>query len=253
MTTQREINWHKSELAGSIILRPCGELSAVNYREFTDELVKYAMEQPRAVLVVVDGLLIRSEPLFTAFSSAWMRVSTWPGTPVLLVCAAAGERRRLRSSAVSRFVPVLESLGAALRAARDPRAYRRVNLEIAPTVLAGQQARRFISETCGAWDLPQVRVLALVVGNELVENAYRHARGSDDFRLRLELCNDVLTIAVYDSDPREAMLAEPGAEGAHVGGLHSISQLSVAWGCAPRRPVGKVVWAALATTDPARR
>ncbi|MFI6040341.1 ATP-binding protein [Nocardia sp. NPDC051321] len=250
MNTERAIEWNKAELAGSFVLRPVGELSASNYRVCTDELTKYALEQPRSLIVVVDRLRIGSEPLLTAFSSVAMRVNTWPGTPLLLVCGSAPRRERLRTGAISRFVPVLESVAAALRAAHAPKTHHRVTLEIAATAGAAQRARRLISEVCTAWRLAQVRVPALLVGTELVDNAYRHARGTDDLRLRLELANGMLTVAVYDSDPREAVLSEPGTRDAREGGLHRIARMSVAWGCAPRWPIGKVVWAALAIDEP---
>jgi anti-sigma regulatory factor (Ser/Thr protein kinase) len=82
---------------------------------------------------------------------------------------------------------------------------------------------------------------AVEVATELVENAIIHA--GTELRLRLELHNDRLAVAVSDGSPREAVLCEGNGEPA--GGLRLIAELATAWGCAPDAAGGKVVWAVL--------
>ncbi|WP_280181591.1 ATP-binding protein, partial [Nocardia farcinica] len=102
---------------------------------------------------------------------------------------------------------------------------------------------RFLRELCRAWGVEHAEADAELVVTELVENALVHGRG--DLDLRVELRPDALTVAVADADPHAAVLREapPGRMRRH--GLHAVAAIARAWGCAPRWPSGKVVWASL--------
>ncbi|MVU78775.1 hypothetical protein GPX89_16175 [Nocardia sp. ET3-3] len=229
------------------MVSPHGELTASTYRSLVDGLVKFAVEEPRAVVVVLEDLVVASEPLYTAFSSAWMRVGEWPGVPILLVVPGAALRERLGDSAVHRFVPVYSEVDEALAVLREPPARRRVTLSLVPTGDCAQRARRFVDATCSRWGIPEVRVDALLIVTELVENSFLHSGVDADIQLRLELRNQMFTVAVGDADPQEALLREPGTDGFRHYGLHIVAKLARTWGCAPRWPTGKVVWAVLPT------
>jgi anti-sigma regulatory factor (Ser/Thr protein kinase) len=90
--------------------------------------------------------------------------------------------------------------------------------------------------------------VALVVG-ELAANAVRHGRvPGHDFALSLALdaTADVIRIEVADAasakrPPATAPSSHPDGESGR--GLLLVDVLAVRWGWAPRRPVGKVVWA----------
>ncbi|MCM6778586.1 ATP-binding protein [Nocardia sp. CDC159] len=243
-----EIEWTQREISQALVVRPSGMLTTATYRGFTDALVKYTIDEPRAVLVELDDLRIAAEPLLAAFVSAWMRVSQWPSVPILLVAAHAPLQRWLVASAVSRFVPVHTSVTAALAAADVPPPRRCARTTVAPAGDCGQRARRFVGDICDCWQLPALCIAQVrLVTTELVENAFLHARGNEEIGLRLELWKNRLTVAVSDSDPREAVLREP-RPGAHRSyGLYVVARASCAWGCAPRWPDGKVVWATLPT------
>nr|WP_157535080.1 ATP-binding protein [Nocardia inohanensis] len=243
-----EIHWDRVETQGCAVVSPRGELDAGVYRRFIDDLVKFAVDEPRAVIVVLDDLVIASEPLYTAFTSAWIRVGDWPGVPILLVMHDDDRFARLRASAVRRFVPVYPSLSQALATVGTPPARRRVSVELPSAADSAQRARRVVEQVCERWELPDIRGDALLIVTELVENAFLHSRADADLELRLEMREDLFTVAVADADPREAVLREPTPGSPRLYGLHVVARLARTWGCAPRRPVGKVVWAVLPTS-----
>lgn len=226
------------------MVRPSGELAVASYRDFTDGLVKFAIDEPRALIVILDDLRVATETLLTAFSSAWMRVGEWPGVPILLVSYSPQQRNWLQASAVHRFVPVFADLPMAVRAVREPPVRRRTTLKLVSSGDCGQRARAFTSATCVHWGISEIRSVALLVVTELVENAFLHSRIESDILVRLELRDELFTVAVGDADPKEALLCEPGVGPRHYG-LHLVAGVARAWGCAPRWPSGKVVWAAL--------
>ncbi|MBF6170674.1 ATP-binding protein [Nocardia blacklockiae] len=217
----------------------------LTYRNLRDDLVKYAVDQPRAVVVEVDDLTVATDSLLTAFSSAWMCIDTWPTVPLLVVAESPAQRGRLRSSVVDRFVPVFDTQAAAVASLAAQPTRRRAMLRLARNLSGGRRARRFVNVTCERWGVPRLRADAGLVATELVENSLVHADSADDIELRLELRKGRLTVAVSDSDPREAVLREPGADAQGAGGLHVVARLARAWGCAPRWPAGKVVWVTL--------
>ncbi|MFI6170731.1 STAS domain-containing protein [Nocardia sp. NPDC051052] len=232
---------------GCTVLRPRGELCALNYRSFTDDLIKFAMDVPQALIVVLDDLLIPGAVSLSAFAKVWMRIGEWPGVPLLLVAASAELRGRLVTAVVHRFVPAYATMAEALVAAADPPLRFRSSLAVAPTEGCDQRARQFVERTCDLWAVPELRIDALVIVTELVENAFQHCRSSEGMVVRMELRDELLTVAVSDSDPREAVLREPTSELTRFFGLHAVALLALAWGCAPRWPNGKVVWATLPT------
>ncbi|MDF3300779.1 ATP-binding protein [Streptomyces sp. K1PA1] len=115
-----------------------------------------------------------------------------------------------------------------------------------------QLARRLAVRQMEEWDHPPASdascTVALVVG-ELAANAVRHGRvPGRDFGLRLTLDTATGTVRVEVSDaaaarrPPEAP-PSPRPEGESGRGLLLVDALAVRWGSAPRRSVGKTVWA----------
>lgn len=239
----RDIAWWPHRTADCLVLEPRGTLDAVTYRTFRDDLVKFAMDQPPAVIVVVDDLVIGSVYSLAAFSSAWLRVSDWPGVPILLVARDLALRDAIRRTAMARFVPVHDGIDAAIAASSDPPPCRRAEVDLVSVTASSRLARAFVRSTCQRWNVAGYVAEATDVATELVENAILHA--DTDLSLRLELRNGRLTVAVRDGCPREAVLRERTSVPA--GGLHLVAHLARAWGCAPDTRGGKVVWAVLDT------
>ncbi|MGV9742930.1 ATP-binding protein [Nocardia farcinica] len=236
------VRWRRTRYGECTVLRPAGVLDVESYRRFGDDLVKFAVEEPRALIVALDDLVLGGSSMLTAFSAARARVREWPGVPILLVVAEEADRRAVRA-ALPQTVPVVGSVPAAAQAVDPPSRQRSERLALYPDIASPGRARRFLRELCRAWGVEHTEADAELVVTELVENALVHGRG--DLDLRVELRPDALTVAVADADPHAAVLREapPGRMRRH--GLHAVAAIARAWGCAPRWPSGKVVWASL--------
>lgn len=116
-------------------------------------------------------------------------------------------------------------------------------------------ARRLAVRRMEDWGHPPASdascTVALVVG-ELAANAVRHGRvAGRDFGLRLALdtAAGLLRIEVADaaSTKRPPTVPPPSyPEGESGRGLLLVDVLALRWGTAPRRPLGKTVWAEVA-------
>jgi anti-sigma regulatory factor (Ser/Thr protein kinase) len=233
---------------GVTVVVPDGVLDLVSYGQLRDALIKYALEVPRAVVVDVGSLHVPTSPTLAVFSAVWMRVSEWPGVPMMIVAADPEDRQRLARNGINRYVPVYADLDDALRALDASLLRRRVIMDLIGPVKSSLVARRFVERTCRGWSCgTQLTEDAVLVVNALVENAIRHAPGEPS--VRLELRPGVLTVAVYDDGPP---FTRPDAAGPQVPlrlGLMLVEGLASAWGCA-RLPFGrKAVWAALRPLD----
>lgn len=95
------------------------------------------------------------------------------------------------------------------------------------------------------WGLTGVDSAELVIA-ELASNAVTHGRVTGrDFEIRLALGADHVRVEVSDTRS-EALPSLQALPDEHGYGLVLVQALSTAWGVKPR-PVGKTVWATLAT------
>ena len=234
---------------GCILARPVGVLDASTYRQLRDALVKLAVEEPAAVVVDLAGLRIDSEIALTVFGSAWLRVSEWPGVPILLV-PGDPDQQALSNGVISRYVPNYPTVAQAVAAAGRPPRRRRTNLDLDGTATSARMARSFVRETCADWKVPGLVADAMLVATELVENVALHA--GTRALLRLELHRRMLTVGVRDGSPRPAVIHERVGNDRTGNGLRIIADLAHAWGCSPHLDGGKIVWAVLVNSS-ARR
>lgn len=229
--------WHHH---GAAVVVPQGLLDARSYARLRTTLVKVAAEEPRAVLVDLDKMRVESSVALALFPAVRTELATWPGLPLLLVATLTEIRRVLAAYHMARYLPVHTGLDAAVAAISDPahRELARLTLPIGTAGLA--PARAFVRAHCHRWHVKGDRATdAILVVNELVENAIKHAHGAP--ALRLESRADTLTIAVYDGEPDRPRLL--GSVGVH--GLTTVSRLCRSWGSTVTPTGGKVVWAAL--------
>ncbi|MEU2895071.1 ATP-binding protein [Streptomyces sp. NPDC001273] len=155
-------------------------------------------------------------------------------------------RRSLVADAVTLVGEAGEPPAAATQFASSPR--------------GAQLARRFAVRCMEAWGHPPASdvscAIALVVG-ELAANAVRHGRvPGHGFGLRLTLDEVAGLVRVEVADAAATRLPPASApsscpEGESGRGLLLVKALAVRWGSAPRRPVGKTMWAEV-STDPSR-
>jgi anti-anti-sigma factor len=246
---------------GCAILAPVGELDLAAVPSLRQVLLRRLREQPVAVICDLSGLASVDSACATVFGTVANHPSSrWPETNLLLCCAQPPVSAVLEGLGVPQYLPVHPSLEDALTYAVARPPYLRGALPLAPSPTAPATARRFVRDTCRAWRLDAVEDSsdptarrwvedlidrAVLVASELVTNAVVHSQGP--VRLRLELHQERLHLAVYDQSPRLlALAAEPGdleAEGGR--GLLIVDQLASAWGVHPAPGGGKAIWCVL--------
>lgn len=231
---------------GAVVVVAEGVLDAASYGTLRDAMVKAAAEVPRAVIVDVDRIGIRTPVVLALFSTIAPEIAMWPGVPLLLVAANDANHRILADYRMQRYVPVHRDLEAAVDAIEDPppRSVARVDLPNGSACF--RMARDFVSEWCERWKVTgSRRDDAVRVAMALVGNTIKHTYGPPT--IRVELRCGMLTVAVYDGDPEPAHAIKPGSDPStgveH--GLTTIAQLSRTWGSSPTQSGGKVVWAVL--------
>lgn len=229
------------DLVGASVLEPHGVLDVASYRGLRDTLVKAAIDEPRAVIVDVDELAMPDRAALALFSSVSAQIAEWPGVPLLLAATGDAQLAMLAGVRLARFVPVYQSVMAAVAAIDDPPPRRIARRRLPNSLSSSALARRFVLDVCSDWMLAKRVEEATVIASELVENTLLHTYCAPS--LRLELRRGLLTVAVYDDDPAPAHLVEPDADRHR--GLVLVAQLARAWGSSPTFQGGKVVWAVL--------
>jgi anti-anti-sigma factor len=229
----------------AVVVAPRGLLDLTTSHKLRDLLVKVATDHPRAVVVDLAALDIDSSSSIALFATVHTRLAEWPGVPLLLVAGAGRARELLSRYRTGRYIPVHETIDAAV-AAIDEAPPRRVTRIRLPNALTSPRiAREFARSTCADWEVEQLSDDATLLVGELMSNAVIHT--SADPRVRLELRRRVFSIAVYDDEPGEVSMRDPGGMVSGIHGLLLVAQIAVAWGCAPTSDGGKVVWATLRT------
>ncbi|MBP2181783.1 STAS domain-containing protein [Amycolatopsis magusensis] len=234
-----------AEQAGCRVVAVSGELTITAYPELRDVMLKCAVEQPSAVIVDIEELRVATPSLVSVFAQVSMRLSDWPGVPVLLVAGEEASRRLFEHTPVPRFVPVFPTVDDAVGGSTDRLQRRRAKLTLPRLISTTRQAREFTRHITEYW-LPGNEVVAdaVVVANELVDNVLVHTQSEP--ALRLELRADLLSVAVGDLSPDPALIRE----GKGGNGLVVVAQLAKVWGSSPAMAEGKVVWAVLDTEPP---
>lgn len=104
-------------------------------------------------------------------------------------------------------------------------------------------ARRFMRETLEALEVPEPPLdNAILLGNELVTNAVKHARTRFDVRLAAD--HGRVRVEVSDSDTGSARLRSAGADDTSGRGLAIVDLIADRWGVEERAD-GKAVWVEL--------
>ena len=234
----------------NLVVRPVGELTPETYERLRDGLLKFAADEPAAIVVDLASMRTTIAASLTVFPTVHDRMNNWPGLPLVLAAAQQPLRTMLDLSAVPRFVPTYRSVSEALKGldAAPGRCRRQVQLPCDPA--SARLARRLVEQTCHEWGIPGMAADAMVVASELTDNMVNHARS--DGWLRLDLRGNTLTIAVADADLRLPQLRAPGLRAAGGRGLVLVDKLSRAWGTASRLSGGKVVWAILTVASRTR-
>ncbi len=225
------------------ILTMEGLLDSSTYRTVRDAVIKAAIDEPRAVIVDVDGLQAPSASAWTVFTSARWHVSVWPDVPVLLVCAPPQVRRTIGTAGITRYVPVHPTREAALEAAHGQslQVRHRARTSLARNVSSLEIARSVIAELLTRWDICEVIPVAATLATVFVENVLDHTQSAPV--LIVERYRDTVTVAVEDNSSHLPGRHEDTELGADiVSGLAIVAALCRVWGTSPT-PSGKTVWA----------
>lgn len=227
--------------AGVCLLTARGPLDSGTYRELRDRVIQAALDEPAAVLVDVDQLEVCASSAWSVFTSARWHVSTWPDTPIVLVCPRPAVAAQIAQTAMTRYVPVYPDVATALASLRDKHPRRRARIVLPRHLSSLRRSRDFVVEWLSRWSQHQLIPTAKVVVDVLVENVLRHTESAPV--VLLDTVDPTVTIAVQDTDESPAMLREaPDGAPDWASGLAVLAALCRAWGSAPT-PSGKTVWA----------
>ncbi|MEE6176207.1 STAS domain-containing protein [Mycobacterium sp. 050134] len=222
-----------------------GLLDSSTYQSIRDTVIKAALDEPRAVIVDVDRLVVPSASAWVVFTSARWHVSVWPDVPILLVSGAPQVRRAIAAGSVARYVPVHPTRQVALDAARGrpQEARRRARGDLPRSPASPGLARGLVTDWLTEWGQADLIPVAATVATVFVENVLDHTRSSP--ALRAESHRGAVTVAVEDTSEQLPGRREDAYRGAEVvSGLAIVAALSRAWGSTPT-PTGKTVWAVI--------
>ncbi|MGW4525293.1 STAS domain-containing protein [Amycolatopsis sp. NPDC004378] len=243
MTTDNLLTCELSALPRASVVHPSGKLTTRTYPQLRDFLLKCAADQPPAVVVDLDALEITDDYLVSVFVAAWMRISQWSTVPLAVVPGPAHEAL-FRTTPARPFLRLYPSVAEALDNLGTPAPRHRTELWLPPSGLSVLAAERFVADTCDNWRIGELGADAVAVAGKLVASAAE--RTTSPARLRLELWDGNLTVAVADDDPRPVRLPRPRRPDSPANGLDVVVRLARKCGCTHTQSGGKVVWAVLA-------
>ena len=226
------------------VVRLAGELGLRTVPHLRSTLLKCLADQPSGVVVELDGTTVGAPIVLGAFGTLARRAAEWPGVLVALAVSDGPVRDLLRRTALDRVVPTFASVAEAVRALGTMPERQHAVVELPAEAASVAQARRFVTDTCAAWDIGGLGEDARLVASELVANAVLHGRSPA--LLRLDLSRGVLTISVRDDAPAPPERRTVGTAPTGGRGVFLVDVIARAWGYAPTWAGGKVVWAVLA-------
>jgi hypothetical protein len=229
-------------VGANTVLTAYGLLDTTSYLPLRDRIIKAALEEPKAVIVVVDELLVPAESAWAVFTSARWHVGRWPEVPIALVCEHVAGRNAIARNGVARYVPVYATVEAAITALSrgGPRPYRRRARADLPAKLTSlRRSRELVAEWLTAWAQADMIPVAKIIVTALVENVLAHTDSPP--AIRLETDGVAVTVAVEDTSHVPAGLREAAGHNVAPSGLRIVSALCRMWGNSPT-PAGKTVW-----------
>ncbi|MFC0533996.1 STAS domain-containing protein [Phytohabitans kaempferiae] len=220
------------DLAGAVAVHTC--------------LLKCLAEQPPVLLVDLSGMRLAEEDALTVFLAVARKAAMWPAVPMLLCGAEPATAQLLNAQSVARHLPMLPSVGAAVRSLElgGLPATPSLSEDLLPVTGAGRRAREVVTEACLRWDLPGHVAPACTVATELVNNVVAHAHTM--MRLRISLRGRYLHIAVRDGSTEPPVRRDVPVSATAGRGLTLVEAVARQWGSLAIEG-GKVVWAVLDT------
>lgn len=229
------------------VVRPRGELRVANAPALRACVAKCLAEVPAGVVLELSGLRLGDELALTVFPALNRRAAEWPGVPVALCSVPPELHEPMARIGLVRFLRLFPGPAEA-RAALAGNAAPVLREWYPPQASACQQARQAVVEACQRWQVNELTEAAVLVVNELVANAVRHA--GTPCQLTAALRGTYLYLSVRDGSTAPPVLPRwPKAHRAGGRGLVLISKTATAWGHLSAVE-GKVVWATLRVRQP---
>jgi anti-anti-sigma regulatory factor len=218
------------------VVRLAGALTVESAPVARVAVLKAVAAQPQVVVVDVAAVTAPDDVVLSLFPAVARHAAAWPGIPLVLAEPARALAAALDRTAVCRYLPVLDSVADACRAA-DAHPPRRIMDRMPAGPSAVSRARRMVAETCERWDVGGLGDVAELVTTELTSNAVRHVGGVIEVGVTLRLRH--LHVSVRDCSPQPPRLGWAGGRG-----LMLVDAFTMAWGTTAVDG-GKVVWATL--------
>ena len=235
-----------AETAGTLLLNVDGILDSTTYLPLRDQIIKAALDEPRAVVIDVSPLTVPSPSAWAVFTSARWHVEMWPDVPILLVCSHPEGRKIIERNGITRYVPVYPSTAEAIEASSawlDQPTRHRAKTVLPATAASVSRARMLVAEWLSAWSQQELIPVAKLVATVFMENVLVHTDSAAS--LRVESKGDLVTVAVEDASTAPATRCEHcDGRGDQVSGLAIVASLCRAWGNSPTF-LGKTVWAVI--------
>jgi hypothetical protein len=248
MSRSRPLVIDVQTIGGALVVSPSGLLEVATAPQLRDQLLKCMADQPGAVIVKLQQLVLAKAYTLSVFTSVARHTADWSGIPLILVTGTDHTQDvQQHFQVVARFLPVFPDLASALALMHQPPSRQVMRLHLSADPYSSVVARRFVASTSELWRCEELSDDAVAIVSELVSNAVLHAR--TDSVLRLELRRQLLTVALADGNPtfpvrRPSAPTEPGGLG-----LGIIDTLATAWGTNSTSS-GKIVWATIRIQRP---
>jgi anti-anti-sigma factor len=219
-----------------------GVLDTSTYQSLRDEILKIALDEPRAVIVDVSRLDVPDDSAWAVFTKTRWQVSESPNVPIALVCEHLRGRQIIRRNGTTRYVPVYRTIDSALDELPSPSDlfYRqRARAQLPSVPASAQRAQELTTQWLKTWEKPEFIPTASVLAAALVE----HALAQDgEVGLCVECDTSVVTVAV-ETPPRADDHGHNGSDpDGGLAGLVQIAAMSRSWGKSST-PSGTTVWA----------
>jgi len=121
MREGRPLSIFAATVNSNTIVRVEGELDLTNYLELSDSIVKFAIEQPRAMIIDVSDVKTRDASPCALFTQVQRQLSHLPAMPVALVCVKDRAAEIIQRMSLSRHVSIFPTIEAAVRAVSGDR------------------------------------------------------------------------------------------------------------------------------------
>jgi anti-sigma regulatory factor (Ser/Thr protein kinase) len=232
--TRLEPEWAVLAVSGDLSLRSVPQLRTAIYKALVDH---------GRVIVDVAAVKLRARSAVLLFPAIQAKAGGWPWVRLVLAGADPRFRAAVVASRVDAYVPSCEDPTEAslLLGRRPPRVRQRREFEA--VVVAPRLTRRFVAETCIAWELSdELTEKAVLVASELVANAVDHAGTAAT--VTVELDGGALRVAVRDGCGDRLVARDPGPADPRGRGVLLMDRLAVEWGVRDHVD-GKTVWALL--------